>query len=313
MGSGGAALTLLIVFMAVTSALSAELIAVSSVITYDVYISYINTNPSNAQVKVVADITIVAYGLWAGIMAIILHEFGISLGWVYEFMGIVITGAVWPLTCTLMWSKQNWYAVVFSPILATICAIIAWLVCTSVLNDGTVDVDTTFGDYPMLAGNVVALLMPIPISVFFTYLAPDNFDFALLKNGILLVDEEIVVATESDGEIVEVVEKKVIENDMTDEEMEDSADFAQLSSVVLTLVLIIIWPLPLYFGNYVFSTDFFRGWVSFSILWVWCSTAAVVVYPIVENWDSILYVFKGLIADATGAPRSSGVEITTTA
>jgi Na+/proline symporter len=37
LGSGGAVATLLIVFMAVTSAFSAQLIAVSSILTYDIY------------------------------------------------------------------------------------------------------------------------------------------------------------------------------------------------------------------------------------------------------------------------------------
>lgn len=38
LGKGGAIATLLIVFMAVTSALSSELIAVSSICTYDMYV-----------------------------------------------------------------------------------------------------------------------------------------------------------------------------------------------------------------------------------------------------------------------------------
>jgi urea-proton symporter len=37
LGKGGAVCTLLLVFMAVTSATSAEMIAVSSVVTYDIY------------------------------------------------------------------------------------------------------------------------------------------------------------------------------------------------------------------------------------------------------------------------------------
>lgn len=39
LGKGGAIATLLIVFMAVTSALSSELIAVSSICTYDMYVT----------------------------------------------------------------------------------------------------------------------------------------------------------------------------------------------------------------------------------------------------------------------------------
>ena len=42
LGKGGAGATFLLVFMAVTSASSAELIAVSSIWTYDIYQTYIN-------------------------------------------------------------------------------------------------------------------------------------------------------------------------------------------------------------------------------------------------------------------------------
>ncbi len=43
LGKGGAGASLLLIFMAVTSAMSAELIAVSSIFTYDIYQGYINT------------------------------------------------------------------------------------------------------------------------------------------------------------------------------------------------------------------------------------------------------------------------------
>lgn len=44
LGKGGAVLALLMVFMAVTSAMSAELIAVSTITTYDIYRTYVNPN-----------------------------------------------------------------------------------------------------------------------------------------------------------------------------------------------------------------------------------------------------------------------------
>jgi urea-proton symporter len=46
LGSGGAVATLLIVFMAVTSASSSEYIAVSSIFTYDIYQTYIKPDVS---------------------------------------------------------------------------------------------------------------------------------------------------------------------------------------------------------------------------------------------------------------------------
>ena len=46
LGKGGAAALLVVLFLAVTSATSAELIAVSSIATYDVYQTYINPKAS---------------------------------------------------------------------------------------------------------------------------------------------------------------------------------------------------------------------------------------------------------------------------
>lgn len=51
MGQGGAILMLILLFMAVTSSTSAELIAVSSLLTFDVYKTYIK--PESSSVRLV--------------------------------------------------------------------------------------------------------------------------------------------------------------------------------------------------------------------------------------------------------------------
>lgn len=51
LGKGGAGATFLLIFMAVTSASSAELIAVSSIWTYDIYQTYINPKVSVASTE----------------------------------------------------------------------------------------------------------------------------------------------------------------------------------------------------------------------------------------------------------------------
>ena len=42
-----------------------------------------------------------------GVLAIILFKIGLSLGWVYLFMGIAIGGAVAPIYSALVWSKAT--------------------------------------------------------------------------------------------------------------------------------------------------------------------------------------------------------------
>ena len=50
LGKSGAAALLILLFLAVTSATSAEMIAVSSILTYDVYVRYINPQATEEQV-----------------------------------------------------------------------------------------------------------------------------------------------------------------------------------------------------------------------------------------------------------------------
>lgn len=50
LGKSGAAALLIVLFLAVTSATSAELIAVSALLTYDVYKRYVNPQATEAQI-----------------------------------------------------------------------------------------------------------------------------------------------------------------------------------------------------------------------------------------------------------------------
>ena len=57
------------------------------------------------QIIVQSRIMICVYGVLMGVIAIILKEIGLDLGWVYLFMGIVIGSGVFPVYCSLVWNK----------------------------------------------------------------------------------------------------------------------------------------------------------------------------------------------------------------
>lgn len=63
LGKGGAAATLLLIFMAVTSASSAEYIAVSSIFTYDIYQTYFNPRASGKNLIYMAHCCVVVYAI----------------------------------------------------------------------------------------------------------------------------------------------------------------------------------------------------------------------------------------------------------
>ena len=61
-----------------------------------------------------------------------------------------------------------------------------------------------------------------------------------------------------------------------------------------------LWPMPMYGSGYVFSKEFFTGWVVVGILWLFCSTFCVGLYPLWEGRHSMAHTFKGIVRDLTG-------------
>lgn len=97
LGDAGAALILIMLFMAIVSTGSAESIAVSSLVAYDIYREYFNRDATGPQVLFVSRVVVVVFGLFMGVFSILLDAIGLNLGWVYLFMGVIIGSAVIPL------------------------------------------------------------------------------------------------------------------------------------------------------------------------------------------------------------------------
>ena len=78
LGDIGAVLILIMLFMAIVSTGSAESIAVSSLVSYDIYREYINPDATGKQILFVSRVVIVGFGLIMGAFAIILQTMGKS-------------------------------------------------------------------------------------------------------------------------------------------------------------------------------------------------------------------------------------------
>lgn len=221
-GSGGAVAVLILIFMAVTSAASAELIAVSSLLTYDVYRSYIKPSASGDDIVKASHINIVAFGIFMGVLAIILNQIGISLGYLYLLMGILIAPAVFPVAATLMWKKQSKYGAIAGALGGFICGLAAWLgVAKSYY--GYVNLDSTGGDYPMLAGNLVSLFGGAIFSIVVSLIKPDDYDFVSIYEIKKLDDPRDQAGFSAD--------------ELEPENLKPALRLAVISSIVLTIAL----------------------------------------------------------------------------
>lgn len=131
MGKGGAVLMLILLFMAVTSSTSAELIAVSSLLTFDVYKTYFRPETSSAKLVQVSHWGIVIYALTLATFCCILNAVGLSLTWLLVVLGIIVGGASVPVGLILLWKRMSTVAAIAAPWVGLVCGLVAWLVTAS--------------------------------------------------------------------------------------------------------------------------------------------------------------------------------------
>ncbi|QLG70264.1 hypothetical protein HG535_0A02020 [Zygotorulaspora mrakii] len=330
MGKGGAVATLFMIFMAVTSAMSAEFIAVSSIFTYDIYKGYVNPKASGKRLILMSHASMVVFSLAMSGFATGLYYAGISMGYLYELMGIIISAAVFPVALTLLSKRQNTIAAIWSPILGTGLAIMSWLACTKGMY-GSITVANTFEDDPMLVGNVVALLSPCIFSPLLTLIfKSQNFDWEILKS-IKRVDEfeelEDVIEPRSSilmensaneenssnteklnpitSQVSEVVnhlvdERRVMEMKEEEEHLRKASKYAGYLCLFLSIAMLVVWPMPMYGSSYIFSRKFFTGWVVVAIIWMFFTGFAVIIFPLYEGRNGIYTTFRGIYWDCTG-------------
>lgn len=127
----------------------------------------------------------------------------------------------------------------------------------------------------MLAGNVVALLSPVLFVPIFTFaFGADDYDYESMRQIRRGDDHDIAAEAQIDLELVPGAHDSS-ENSANEEaeqkNLEKSAKIARIITVTMTLILLILWPFPLYGSGYIFSKPFFTGWVSVGIIWLFFS------------------------------------------
>ena len=285
MGEIGAIMVLVMLFMAVTSAGSAELIAVSSLITYDVYRTYKNPNATGKQLLKVSRGVIVAFGLGMGALAVVLLGMGLSLGFVYLAMGILIGSAVIPIALTIIWNRTTRAGAVAGALIGVCLSLTTWTSVAASEADGVIDIASLGGAFPMLYGNVVAILSSGLICIVVSLAQNKKYDWKELDQHMSLVTDDM--------EQHEITATEVAKREQDEEQLKKAFKFSVRGGGLLTLIVIIFWPMPLYFSGFVFDFGFYGLWVGIAIAWVSAAAAIIIFMPIVEARKGFAEVFSG--------------------
>jgi len=262
----GAWMILIQLFMAVTSTGSAELIAVSSIITYDIYQTYIEPEATGQRLLQISKLGVVLFGIIMGCLGAILHAIGLNLGWVYLAMGVIIGSAVIPVSCVLMSKTVTAGGAISGCVGGFFLGVVSWIV-TAAIEQGEVTIASLGGDYPMLTGNLFAILgSGLIVFVYTHFIDSENYDFEGTRNIKIVDGNEVQYANKEETD---------------PQALTDAYWFAVKWGSLFSVIIVVIVPLILFFVG-VFSEGFFGFWVVLCFIWSICAAIAVIFLPMYD-------------------------------
>lgn len=305
LGKGGAVLMLILLFMAVTSSTSAELIAVSSLLTFDVYKTYYRPNATSETLVKISHWAIAFYAIVLASFCCILNAVGISLTWVLTVLGVIVGGAALPVGMILLWRPMSTVAAIGAPWVGFLCGAVVWFV-TAWKRDGAITVATTGDITNAMAGNLASFGVGCITAVLLTFLFPKKHASPEI-NAITGIPaqpasgfEQTPSPEKEAGDMASKSDKLVNSTPAARNELADYLEannmepmdpvlakkgerIAWIANGIFFFGAVILVPFTLFGTSYVYSKSFFTGWVVVSFIWVWTSVMICVVYPVVSD------------------------------
>ncbi|QLQ78665.1 hypothetical protein HG537_0A09130 [Torulaspora globosa] len=283
LGKSGCAAGLLMIWLAATSATSAELIGFSSVVTYDIYRAYINPRASGKQLVTVTHGCVTFFAIAMGGLTVLFNYIGITISWIITFIGVILGPGVFAFTLTLFWSRMTKLSIIVGPPLASIAALIGW--CASAKSFyGAVNKDTLGQQYSCAVGNFVGLFGSLIFIGVISLLKPDEkpYDFDTLDDNFIVADD----ATVEDAVAMRINDPK------EKRELKKYSIYAQIIAWSLFFILIFLIPMPMYGQKYIYSKKFFRAWVIIVMIWLLIAAAFIILYPIYQSRHTLVKLLE---------------------
>ncbi|AOA64149.1 Urea and polyamines transporter [Komagataella phaffii CBS 7435] len=325
LGDGACGAILLVIYLACTSTVSAQMISVSSILSFDVYKTYINPQAKNKQMIRASHITVVFFSFFAAGFAIMLHYVGANMTWVGYFYPILICNPVCPMILLFTWDRQTKFAFIASPIIGIGASVGVWL-GTAYHYYGEITMETTSRQLPCLWAGLTALFLPLVLTVTFSLFQKEHFDWNVFKKAELIEMEGSEASSPSEVDVVyesgsvssptEDSEKRSVDKsenvqlqetelgvssgDEYDEEeqklIKRYIKIAYAWCILVVLVTSVLFPMSLY-RNWIISLSFFRGYTGLSMFWLYGVFLVIAVYPLYDGRHSLGRIGQGLWKD----------------
>ncbi|KAL4786257.1 Sodium:solute symporter family-domain-containing protein [Aspergillus varians] len=186
-GNSGIIAFFVLLFMALTSTVSSSMIAVSSILSFDIYKTYFNPKATDKKLLHASHITVVFHAIFITGISIALNYGGANMTWIGYFRPILSCPGIIPLGLTLFWDGQTKLAAIISPVLGFFTGLAIWLGTAHALY-GEVNMATTGEGLPALYGAIGSFFSPAIYSVLISLYKPYKFDWRIFLR-IELADE----------------------------------------------------------------------------------------------------------------------------
>ena len=306
------------ILVCVVTTASAEVLASSSIIIYDIYQTYIGPFmatpiPDNKHMTVrmqrairneeyleydrrcviLKHVVVVSVSVVLVPLTLSIHAIDIDLPWLYFFTAVMVGGCVIPITLAVTWHRVTGVGVTVGTIGGFLCGFIAWLIYAGItkddvmnLEDGLVQFrDKTGQPYAMLTGTLVSLGMGGLLCVI-TSLTCGGCDPGLME------EEEWEKTRQIDNPVLPW-SIKYAPNVGAVHMAKGRPHFytirrtfkipeitAYIIGVVLAVGAILVWPASMLESD-VFSKSVFNNWAVMVLIWLCFSLAFIVLLPVI--------------------------------
>ncbi|PWN42067.1 urea transporter [Ceraceosorus guamensis] len=322
LGKSGAAAMLCLLYLAVTSATSAQLIAVSSIFAFDIFALF-KKEPSKRATFIASHVAVPVWALILGCLSTGFNYAGVGMGSLYVWLGIWVSSAVFPVFAAICWSKANKRSAMIGMPTGLALGVMTWLVTCYKL-EGSLTVAHLSADYPVLAGNLVSIIIPTVITIAGSYIWPENYDF----EGTRAIGREPARPSSSmhgspkdetssspSGDAKAPLasperrgseEEKMQVQDLAfqseqakgenPDDLQKSFRMAAYISLPLTFILLVFLPCMMIIKR-VWTSSGLAAWISIILLWLFISSGIVVVLPIWESRRALAGILRGIARD----------------
>lgn len=284
-GKSGAAAGLVMIFMSVTSATSAELIAFSSITTYDIYRTYLNPKASGKNLVTVSHIAVIAFGVFMAALAVVFNYIGVTVGWLLSFIGIILNPEVSAITLSLFWSRMTKLSLLIGAPLGTVTGVVCWIGSTYRYANGIINKDTLMTSEATFIGNIVSLFSSGVYIVLISLIKPEP---AFNMNDWSL---EIKAADDIDAE-------EALALNVTDNEkrlLARQANWSLLINIFVLLGVYVVLTCALYGWGGDMSKGSFTAFMIVMLIWLLIAALYIILFPLWQGRGAIKTVIWKLL------------------